>query len=152
MALLMSWWMPQQSMSFTRKEPLRTTNRNHYSAKFPLSHAYHDTLEFEGHQQIKAWILKTSLLHLWLLNPNTSLLNHAGLNVPVFLFAFCFVIFFLVGVGGKCTLTVQPWLVLNSQKLWLPLHLQCGHSPPVSFLLNSLLASLNLNFQIVLCF
>lgn len=33
-----------------QKAPLRTTNRNHYSAKFPLSHAYHDTLEFEGHQ------------------------------------------------------------------------------------------------------
>lgn len=97
-----------------QREPLRTTNRNHYSAKFPLSHAYHDTLEFERYQQIKAWILKTSLLHLWLLNPNTSLLNHARLNVPVFLFVFRFVIF---GVGGEYTLTVQPWLVLNSQKL-----------------------------------
>lgn len=133
--------MPQQSMSFTRKEPLRTTNRNHYSAKFPLSHAYHDTLEFEGHQQIKAWILKTSLLHLWLLNPNTSLLNHAGLNVPVFLFAFCFVIFFGRGRGGvhsHCAalagLELTETLTTSASAVWPFPTSKLSFELPVSFI------------------
>lgn len=137
--------MPQQSMSFTRirksfqKLVLRTNNRSHCSAKFPLSHAYHGTSEFEGHQQIEAWILKPCLSHLWLLNPNTPLI---AIQASMYLFL----------VFWRCTR-----LVLNTQKFRLPLHLQnwreCvyHYSPPVGFLLNSLLALLNLHFQIVLC-